>query len=304
MALVQYSDSEAESGSGSESESAHEPLQQPAKKRRLEHRSPTLPPLPAAFHDLYASSTRVSIRDDPNLHGGRKRAIPHVEGNWPTHIYLEWYPSKNDFIKLDQVVTRLEDNSEGNIAIHSLLQSDLGAQLPLHISLSRPVVLQTEQRTPFLATFQHFLQDSNIAAFDVTVEGLDWVSNYEKTRWFLVLRVCKHEKDYLNTLLRLSNSSLAHFGQPPLYGSPHQHGEAKKRQTGPSGGQAKAMDEQQAIQDFSRSFHISLAWCLTEPSPEDKRRAAKADLRALEDLSIRFCSVKAKIGNHVTSLQI
>jgi hypothetical protein len=38
---------------------------------------------------LYASSIRVSVRDDPSLHGGRKRVIPHVEGNWPTHIYLE-----------------------------------------------------------------------------------------------------------------------------------------------------------------------------------------------------------------------
>lgn len=80
MSLVQYSDSE------SDSDRTPPP---PAKKLRHEPQAPSLPPLPAAFHDLYASSTRVSVKDDPSLHGGRKRVIPHVEGNWPTHLYLE-----------------------------------------------------------------------------------------------------------------------------------------------------------------------------------------------------------------------
>ena len=82
MALVEYSDSESDADIAAASPP-------PTKKPRHSQQASALPPLPATFHDLYASSTRVSVQDDPSLHGGRKRVIPHVEGNWPTHIYLE-----------------------------------------------------------------------------------------------------------------------------------------------------------------------------------------------------------------------
>lgn len=79
MGLVDYS-----------SESDEEPLDPPTKpilKRKADEVE--LPPLPSAFHNLYTTAARPSTRDDPSLHGGRKRITPHVEGNWPTHIYIE-----------------------------------------------------------------------------------------------------------------------------------------------------------------------------------------------------------------------
>lgn len=88
MSLVQYSDSESDSGNQQHAN----PVQKPKillKRKRSQPSSDDLPPLPAAFHDLYSTNARVSTSDDPSLHGGRKRAVPHVDGNWPSHIYLE-----------------------------------------------------------------------------------------------------------------------------------------------------------------------------------------------------------------------
>lgn len=93
MPLVDYSSSDdSENNVDGEEESSSSPHSLKRKRDILDHENEAaadLPPLPSQFHDLYASTTRTSTRDDPSLHGGRKRATPHVEGNWPTHLYIE-----------------------------------------------------------------------------------------------------------------------------------------------------------------------------------------------------------------------
>ncbi|KAL4784719.1 U6 snRNA phosphodiesterase Usb1 [Aspergillus varians] len=295
MALVQYSDSD------SDSEHEAPPRKINKQSENLPGRKPasSLPPLPASFLDLYASSTRVSVSDDPSLHGGRKRAIPHVEGNWPTHIYLEWYPSREELGILSNIITQAEHMLQGEQAkLHNFLHSDLGAQLPLHISLSRPVVLRTEERQPFMDAFEAALEGPDISPFDVQVESLDWVSNFEKTRWFYVLRVKRPDKNCLNQLLHISNRSLSLFGQPPLYervSDFSNSGDPQRRLQG---------SKPSSPGDFSEFFHVSIAWSLTEPSAEDRECMKSIDLRGLTALRIKFDCVKAKIGNNVSSIPL
>lgn len=89
MVLVDYSSS---SGSDNEPDlhsSACGQTTSPTHKRKCEKKPAALPPLPRSFHDLYASTVRTSNQDDPTLHGGRQRQMPHVPGSWPTHVYIE-----------------------------------------------------------------------------------------------------------------------------------------------------------------------------------------------------------------------
>ena len=86
---------------------------------------------------------------------------PYVDASI-LELILSGYPSKSDLVIFNDIIKEFEKDAGNEMDIHSLLYSDLGAQLPLHISLSRPVVLRTEQRHSFAETFEKEIRDSHI----------------------------------------------------------------------------------------------------------------------------------------------
>ena len=153
----------------------------------------------------------------------------------------------------------------------------------------------------------------------MSLDRLNWVSNHEKTRWFLVLHVRRPERDSLNRLLRLSNRALAKHGQPPLYETPITLGGTSRERTasttdgGSTGGSKTpsrrpqsrtAARDTEEVKDYSECFHISIAWSLIEPSTLDQEAISKIDLGKAKELMVRFDCVKAKIGNNVTSIPL
>jgi hypothetical protein len=92
MALVDYASSdedEEDIQTNSEQAIVDSSSSSSDEGRKRKRYDEELPPLPSKFHDLYASTARLRTKDDPSLHGGRKRVTPHIEGNWPTHLYIE-----------------------------------------------------------------------------------------------------------------------------------------------------------------------------------------------------------------------
>ncbi|GIZ43811.1 hypothetical protein CKM354_000702400 [Cercospora kikuchii] len=278
MGLVDYSDS---------SESEAEPA---SKRRKLEtQQTNVLPPLPAQFRDLYSSTVRTSTRDDPALHGGRKRVTPHVAGNWPTHVYLDWTPRPEEYSALQQLISHTQKPPNQD-AVHSLLENDLGVRQPLHVSLSRPLSLQTDDKDVFLEQMIKRSASSGISAFAVQPLDLVWHPNEQGTRWFLVLRLQRPAGDELRSLLEMCNSVANEFSQPLLYSD-----EPKLSKT--------------STNDAHDSFHISIAWTTQLNQADATSGPVAVDLpntllQPVTTESINFAEIKVRIGQDVNCIPL
>ncbi|KAK7527741.1 U6 snRNA phosphodiesterase Usb1 [Phyllosticta citriasiana] len=330
MALVAYSDSESDSDRAT----SRPPV------KRLRHHPPvsnpelpphqSLPPLPAAFHDLYASSTRTATHDDPTLHAGRKRAIPHMDGHWPSHLYLEWHPNSSESSILETLLQRVEaatsnfyrtaSTTSPKQHFHTLLLTPLSTRAPLHISLSRTLPLPTDKRQPFLDALTSRIHASGARPFDAAFSGLKWVPNCDRSRWFLVIGVRRPNGDAINRLLLASNQTAKAFGYPELYNQSAKgnlgHGDGVDM----SGSWGSAADADQgtdgkshknglvaANDDRSHSFHVSLAWSLDAPPDQLLDISAEQHVtqwldKEVSKLTVHFDTVKAKVGNAIHSI--
>ncbi|TIA86588.1 hypothetical protein D6C76_00179 [Aureobasidium pullulans] len=263
MALVSYSDSEED----------EQPIAKRSKKDAVNHEDDDLPPLPASFLNLYSSSVRVSNTDDPSLHHGRKRIVKHVEENWPTHVYLEWLPSPNEHETLTRLLKALP-----NSTVHSLIETPLQVPLPLHVSLSAPLVLRTESKDTFL---------------DDITEQLKSV--FRSLRQPIkVLRVQDPQQSQspssltlLNQLLLTSNRIAAKYNQPQLYTRLARKNSSNSTTTAGNNN------------DFSPYFHISIGWTLpsTNRNLEDDNLAMQPIVKEIlddlcENMIVSFDAVK------------
>ncbi|OTA06790.1 hypothetical protein A9Z42_0075420 [Trichoderma parareesei] len=314
MALVDYSSSSSSSSSSSasshsDSEDDNAPSAPPAKRRKASPhgsgarpkapsppsgRESDLPPLPSAFHDLYASTVRHSVVDDPALHHGRKRLTPHVVGNWPSHVYVEWHPLADQHETLARLVCRVSDAIGSRAKLHSFLTSDLGAPLPLHISLSRPLSLSTSNKDRFLDQISSALHGSGVSQFSVSPRRLLWYNSPDSNRTFLILQVASSSTSKMGgtlsnpelmRLLNACNGMAQRFDQPILYQS--------------KGGEEGSADE---------AFHISIGWALDLPVDEESNKALEVfrdgDFESVETWKIPVPGVKVKIGNVVSHVPL
>ena len=191
------------------------------------------------------------------------------------------------------------------------------------------------QRQPFVATLTRAINKTSLnpwvctkfstapplttsISFEVAVTGLEWVANYENTRWFLVLKLEKAPQDGLNKLLHVSNQTAKEFGQPPLYTdwlqpSVDTDRPSRKRHLG-NPGRSKETTRAAAsghitrpapssYADMSSSFHVSIGWTLDAPSQTLRERLNTTGID-FQAIKIDVNTVKAKIGNGITAIPL
>ena len=193
--------------------------------------------------------------------------------------------------------------------------------LPLHISLSAPLVLQTHQRDEFFNGILAAVKDVTNTnesekrkecpkAFDLHLDGLKWAPNHERTRWFLAAGIARPKQDVLNRLLKACNDVASIHGLPKLYAAMKE-----SRATAISEGpftQRTPSDAGQSIpnefpEDYTDRFHFSLAWTLDTPTSIHRTgliSKAPQDLTKLSEIVVSIRSVKVKIGNVIRSIPL
>jgi len=317
MSLVGYSDSDDDSeqtggkrGDGSKQGVAVAATSKRKRSGRDEQPAQRAvrpaPSLPANFHSLYATQARASTSDDPSLHSGRQRQIPHLVGNWPSFVYLEWLPSEEDLVGLDQVIEQaskqmrtVSNSSIASVGLQSSLRSELGVRLPLHISLSSPLTLTTDNKDAFQQELIEAIHNARTQAFKSKIFGVRWVSNFDETRHFLIMSLTKPEDDQFQTLLSTCNAVARSFGLSELYANKENHGVGVQKQCG-----ARVEEENVTVSpEADEQFHISIAWTLVKPTSNacilDRELRQK-----LTDINIPVEDVLIKIGNIVSTVHL
>jgi len=188
--------------------------------------------------------------------------------------------------------------------------SDLGAPLPLHVSLSRPIGFATERKDAFVTAVKRNIDRCGVRPFEVNLIDLSWVPNLEGTRWFLVLHLARPDGDELNKLLGVCNIIVQEHGQLPLYVDPTAGATHAARAYDSPRPEKRARNEYPTPtvggQDFAGAFHISIGWTLKPPETKTIDATTRVVEHTLFMKIKQICftveEVKAKVGNNVTSI--
>lgn len=140
--------------------------------------------------------------DDGSLnHQGRKRQIPHQEGNWASHIHIDCEQIKND---LKYFTAEVESNFPEIKCVENP-----------HVSLSKTFILKFHWIENFSKVLQNNIKyESFYLVFSLNVIFL---SNEDKSRHFACILVNEDCQSFLEPLINQVNKSLKEFELPNYY---------------------------------------------------------------------------------------
>ncbi|CAI5712832.1 unnamed protein product [Hyaloperonospora brassicae] len=189
----------------------------------------------ASEAECAAGENESTARDDAHVGAKRKRsgglhwkrAFPHVDGNWPSHVRID-VSVNQELRQLAMHAIKRAQELVGDDAIAVVPVDELklqegpasDAHSALHVSLSRPFVLTYDQIRDFVDSLRAALKWRQ--RFCITLRRSLVLLNDDKTRSFLALRVVEGSGEVVQ-LLRCVDQCLARFGQPVYYQDPIPH---------------------------------------------------------------------------------
>lgn len=193
-------------------------IEKPVAKKKL-------PPLPSSFYDLYTSKPASGSSHPETDKNGKVRVLPHVQGQWPTHVYLEWKPDihwrrlQKLNLAIAAQIDALGEARGGDSSYHSLATSEIGVRLPLHVSLSDTLMPTTASKQQLVDNITTALAGwQGPVAIDLGLAKLRVVVNQQNTRAFVVLSLTSEP---IVQLVEAVNGAARRLGLPVLTPQPH-----------------------------------------------------------------------------------
>ncbi|KAI9283923.1 U6 snRNA phosphodiesterase Usb1 [Umbelopsis sp. AD052] len=183
----------------SESESDSETSPQITQIGKRSRSDSSLPPLPTAFK-------HIRTDDNSEKYQGRIRTVPHTEGQWPTHVYIEVPCSK----EINDITAHING-------------SPINVDCPddkCHISLSKCLYLKEFQHDTFVAQIKKGIK--LIKPFSLSFAAITSLTNEVNTRSFCSLEV-GYGYNELEKCMAVIDTVAERHRQPKFYQPPRFH---------------------------------------------------------------------------------
>ncbi|KAL0079935.1 U6 snRNA phosphodiesterase Usb1 [Phycomyces blakesleeanus] len=200
-----------------DSESSDEYLRTPAslKRSNSEDTSPrkrqVMPPLPDFFKSV---KTRISKESSAQLDAPSIK--PFREDSWATHVFIKVDIGK----EMQNILRVLLDQNKADIEESDRIISVPDQGKPLHISLSRCVLLRTHQLHTFESSIRKHLKD--VQKFFISFANLSILTNDTGKASFLTAEVGAGYNELLKCLSAV-DKIVERFKHPVFYQPPRFH---------------------------------------------------------------------------------
>ncbi|KAJ6557222.1 hypothetical protein DFH09DRAFT_1037267 [Mycena vulgaris] len=159
--------------------------------------------------------------DDPSLHQGRIRTMPHVDGQYATHIYASVPLDRGS--ALFKLLRRVIDSAKTTVpTLHDFWSSPTDCKPELHVSLSRPIFLRSHQREDIRRAVKHIAEQTPLYNSPASFAQICELVNDDGSRIFLALEIGAGHHE-LARLTNLLTPTLRTIRQQEYYTTPRFH---------------------------------------------------------------------------------